>query len=230
VIRKRPSHATIVAYLALFLALGGTTYAATSLPNGSVGTPQLKNGAVTGAKLHPHSVTAFDVANHSLGGGQIKASTLGTVANAVHALNADHAINAGHATSAGHARKADHATNADKLGGSPASDLRLHCPNNLHQGADLCFDFKERTPAPLATALATCARARLRLPNEGELAEVFDNLGAQQDFEWVADHYFASNVSASGALLAQNTSRQILFNAGFASSSYPYRCVTSMSN
>ena len=48
----------IVAYIALFVALGGTSYAAISLPAGSVGTRQLKNRAVTAAKLNPTSVAA----------------------------------------------------------------------------------------------------------------------------------------------------------------------------
>lgn len=52
-IRQHP-----IAYLALFIALGGTAYAATSLPPGSVGTRQLRNGAVTAAKVRPHSLTA----------------------------------------------------------------------------------------------------------------------------------------------------------------------------
>ena len=47
-----------VAYLALFVALGGTSYAAFSLPAGSVGARELKNGAVTAAKLNPTSVAA----------------------------------------------------------------------------------------------------------------------------------------------------------------------------
>jgi hypothetical protein len=42
-----------IAWLALFAALGGTTYAAVSLPRNSVGTKQLRNHAVTYAKLSP---------------------------------------------------------------------------------------------------------------------------------------------------------------------------------
>jgi hypothetical protein len=42
----------IVAYAALFVALGGSAYAAVSLPAGSVGTRQLKNGAVTLTKIN----------------------------------------------------------------------------------------------------------------------------------------------------------------------------------
>jgi len=45
------TYANVAATLALFVALGGTSYAAFSLPAGSVGTKQLKNGAVTRAKL-----------------------------------------------------------------------------------------------------------------------------------------------------------------------------------
>lgn len=51
---KAPSPALVISVIALFAALGGTSYAA--LANGSVGTAQLKNKAVTNAKLAPLSV------------------------------------------------------------------------------------------------------------------------------------------------------------------------------
>lgn len=40
-----------IAIAALFIALGGTSYAAVSIPKGSVGTRQLRRGAVTPSKL-----------------------------------------------------------------------------------------------------------------------------------------------------------------------------------
>jgi hypothetical protein len=48
--------ANVIAYLALFVALGGTSYAAISIPRSSVGTAQLRNGAVTGNKLSKRSI------------------------------------------------------------------------------------------------------------------------------------------------------------------------------
>ncbi len=56
----------VIAYLALFVALGGTSYAAVSLPPNSVGTGQLKNGAVTGPKVKAKSLTAGDFAAGTL--------------------------------------------------------------------------------------------------------------------------------------------------------------------
>jgi hypothetical protein len=48
---RAPSPAVVISVIALFVALGGTSYAAITIPTNSVGTAQLKNGAVTAAKL-----------------------------------------------------------------------------------------------------------------------------------------------------------------------------------
>jgi hypothetical protein len=60
--RRRPGHATVVAYLALFVALGGSSYAALKLPEGSVGNDQLRKNAVTSGKVKNRSLIAKDFA------------------------------------------------------------------------------------------------------------------------------------------------------------------------
>jgi hypothetical protein len=53
---RRPSPAMVIAVIALFLAIGGTTYAIT-LPAGSVGPAQLRPQAVLNSKLYPGAVS-----------------------------------------------------------------------------------------------------------------------------------------------------------------------------
>lgn len=62
----RPSHATVVAYSALFIALGGVSYAAVALPINSVGSKQIKRGAVKKSDLGKSAVTAAKVKDGSL--------------------------------------------------------------------------------------------------------------------------------------------------------------------
>lgn len=103
--------ANVVACIALFVALGGASYAAFKLPKNSVGTKQIKNNAITAAKIKNGAVT----------GGKINVSSLGTVPSATHAASAD---TASHATSADTASRAGSATSADDasaLDGLPSS-------------------------------------------------------------------------------------------------------------
>ena len=57
-----------VAFLALFIALGGVGWAATSLPAGSVGTKQLRKGAVTSKKIAKGSITPSKFDRSMIGG------------------------------------------------------------------------------------------------------------------------------------------------------------------
>jgi hypothetical protein len=69
---RRPGHGTVVAYLALFIALGGSAYAASHLGSKTVGTKQLKGGAVTAAKLKKNAVTRAKIKNGAVDGSKIK--------------------------------------------------------------------------------------------------------------------------------------------------------------
>ncbi len=48
----------VIAYLALFVALGGTSYAAISVPNNSVGAAQIRNHSITPVKFNSKSIAA----------------------------------------------------------------------------------------------------------------------------------------------------------------------------
>ncbi len=90
--RKRLTFANITAFLALFVALSGASYAAASLPAASVGAKQLKTNAVTSrkiagdavthSKIAAQAVTGAQVAPGSLTGADINLTTLGKVPSA----------------------------------------------------------------------------------------------------------------------------------------------------
>jgi hypothetical protein len=117
-IRARLTFANLVACLALFVALGGASYAAVKLPKDTVGAKQLKNGAVTSAKLKAKAVTGAKLGAGAVGtaaladgavtGAKVNAGTLGTVPSASRADSAGTAATA---------------SNAAALQGRPASSF-----------------------------------------------------------------------------------------------------------
>jgi trimeric autotransporter adhesin len=88
---RRPSHTTIVAYLALFFAMGGTAYAVNewtganivdgSLTNADLASEtirsgKIKNGNVAAQDLAIDSVTATAIADNAIDGGEIVNNSL----------------------------------------------------------------------------------------------------------------------------------------------------------
>jgi hypothetical protein len=58
-LRDKLTYANVISTLCLFLTLGGVAYAANQLPRNSVGTQQVKNGAITGPKIKRASIEAI---------------------------------------------------------------------------------------------------------------------------------------------------------------------------
>lgn len=107
---KRLSYSNVVATVALFVALGGASYAAIQLPKESVGSKQLKNGAVTRSKIK----------NGAVSGAQVDEATLGIVPSAAHSSQADDASHALLAWKASLADTASLAEDSTMLGGASA--------------------------------------------------------------------------------------------------------------
>jgi hypothetical protein len=60
-LRARLTYANVVATIALFIALGGSSYAALKLPKNSVGSAQLKPNSITSAKVKGGSISTTDL-------------------------------------------------------------------------------------------------------------------------------------------------------------------------
>jgi hypothetical protein len=73
-VRARLSYANLTATLALFIALGGTTYAATSLPHNSVGAAQIRSNAVGASEIRRNAVSGSEIRDGAIGTRDISAS------------------------------------------------------------------------------------------------------------------------------------------------------------
>jgi hypothetical protein len=212
--RSKLSYANVMATLAVFIALGGTSYAVTSLPRNSVGTRQLRRHAVTNSKIAPGAVSGSRVKPNALTGAEINENALGPVPSA---RFADHAAGADTAATAG---------DAATVNGVTASQLRLSCPSGTVRYIGECFQTAEHAATDWGTASMACVVAGGRLPAPAELAQIAQDLGLQfSTSEWTGDltdldHAITAN-GANGLNVVATDGSQ---------GGHPYRCVLLASN
>jgi hypothetical protein len=71
----RLTYANVASTLALFIALGGTSYAVAKLPRNSVGSEQIRTGAVGSSELRKGAVHSVDIRNGAVRLKDIRRST-----------------------------------------------------------------------------------------------------------------------------------------------------------
>ena len=213
-----------LALLALFIALGGTSYAAASVQRNSVGTKQLKNGAVTTKKI----------ANGAVNASKIHVAGL-TVPNALHASSADNATNAANAMHATDATHAVDAANADQLGGFPPSAFHDTCPSGTTLAvADLCVTTTNVGTAGSGEntwkgALADCAALGFRLPSPTEAFLLVSTTPVNLGY-WT-DDYFQDTGTALALIFTHDSNTPAgRLNNQAATADQPVRCVTTPVN
>ena len=153
----RPTPALVVAIVALFAALGGTSYAAAKITG-----KMIENSTITGTDVKNRSLGPSDVKPESLTGGQINEAALGTVP---HAANADSAVNA---------QTAAKAADADKIGGLAPTDLMLSKPRAYEANISAANNFPTGTVRGTVTDLPAgtyVVTARLSYYNPGAVGE-----------------------------------------------------------
>jgi hypothetical protein len=76
-VRSRLSFANVTSCLALFIALGGTGYAAASLPRNSVGTSQIRTNGVAKSEIKSGAVGLAEVATNGVGKAELATNSVG---------------------------------------------------------------------------------------------------------------------------------------------------------
>jgi len=166
---RGPTPAFVISLIALFVALGGTTYAATSLPANSVGTKQLKNRAVTSKKVAPKLIV-FGA----------KAALVAEAADqANHAIEADHAKTTDSVDSLG-GYKANELSRVDysgggntvDSGGAPITQVSMNAPHNgyIYVHADVGTTDASPTAKAVRAWIAHQGTAEHSLPLSGVIA------------------------------------------------------------
>lgn len=74
--RSHFSFANVMSLIAVFVALGGTTYAAVTLPKNSVGAAQIKKNAVRAAEIKRNGVGASEVKGGAVGASEIRTNAV----------------------------------------------------------------------------------------------------------------------------------------------------------
>jgi hypothetical protein len=156
------TYANVTSTLALFLALGGVSYAALSvgsrqIRNNSVRTQDLRNNDVRSRDIRNNDVRSRDIRNrtivnrdvlsNTLGGLQINEATLGRVPDAA------------------------------RLEGRNASSFAVTCPTGTVFHAGGCFETGARSAQTFAAASRTCGLANRRLPLLSELESLRQQAG-----------------------------------------------------
>ena len=119
VIRSKLTYANVTATTALFIALGGTSYAALSLPRNSVGSGQIRSGAVGKSEVRSKAVTSRAIRNRTVRLSDIAPTTRQALRGAqgppgTPALTFRAAITSGGSQSKGNSQGADHVSSSNE--------------------------------------------------------------------------------------------------------------------
>jgi hypothetical protein len=166
-ITSRLSYERVTATLALFVALGGTSYAALTIHSGDVADNTLRSRDVRDSTLRSRdllnrTVRARDIRRNSLGAGVVNESTLG---------------------------KVPRAARADRVGNAKEEDLRVKCPANTAAKAGVCIETSARSPDGFLGAINQCDQAGRALVTMPQLDRLIRSTGPLSQPEWTASVY-----------------------------------------
>jgi hypothetical protein len=223
----RHSPALVISVIALFVALGGSVYAA---KKAKIDGKAIRAKSIPGNRLQPHSITANRLkpgllqgatSTAPLTGAEINELTLGQVPSAAHADSADTAQSAVDAQTA---LNAVNAVDAQTVNGHGVG-----CLPGTQPFAGACWESSPSSAVNAPTAARKCAARGAALPEALQLAAFAEEEGVNLDSgdEWSSDivSFTSEDVYAVGTVSTGSAIGTGLFNSGGTMDTHAYRCV-----
>jgi hypothetical protein len=219
-LRRHLSYANVMASIAVFLAMGGVGYAASTISGNKI-----VNESVAAKKLKKGTLTSTQVKANSLTGSVIDESSLGTVPSAqtaTTATSANSATTAGSANTANSANTATTAGNANTLDGLSSEQLTVSCPAGTELFGGMCWDVDTRPADSWFVASVDCGNDGGRLPSLSELiAYAF-----QEGTQLAGQNWTGDVIDVSGGKETVLTSDEFLTSSSVSSpTNLDYRCL-----
>jgi hypothetical protein len=218
----RASPALVVSAIALFVALGGSVYAAKkakidgrAIRAKSIPGNRLKPRSIAANRLKPGALRSADIPT-PLTGTDINELSLGQVPDAAHADSADTAQSAIDAQTA---LNAVNAVDAKTVNGHGVGCL----PGTL-EFAGACWESSVSSAVNAPTAARKCAAKGGTLPEALELAAFAEEQGVNLDpgDEWSSDIPVFTGLDTYGVATVSATSE---INSTLSTNTHAYRCV-----
>jgi hypothetical protein len=223
----RNSPALVVAALALFVALGGSVYAAKKTKKARINGRAIRAKSIPGNRLKPRSIAANRLKPNvlrgiasagaaPLTGVDINELTLGQVPSAAHADSADTA------QSAVDAQTALNAVNA--VDAKTVNGHSVGCLPGTQPFAGACWESAPSSAVNAPTAARKCAARGASLPSALELAAFAEEPGVNlvDGDEWTSDLTNVSGLNVFGVVTVSDASG---VNSELSTNTNAYRCV-----
>ncbi|HET7052373.1 MAG TPA: hypothetical protein VFI09_00470 [Solirubrobacterales bacterium] len=221
-----------IAVLALFVALGGSVYAA---KRAKIDGKAIRAKSIPGNRLKPHSVGANRLKPHSIPAGLLKPGVIPQVAANAPLTGADiNELTLGQVPSAAHADAADTAQSAvdaqtalNAVNAVDAQTVNGHnvgCLPGTTPFAGACWESSASSAVNAPTAARKCAARGGELPAALELAAFAEEPGVSLDQgdEWSGDLTNVSGIDVYGVVTISSSSE---IDSGLSTESHAYRCV-----
>lgn len=217
----RGSPALVVAVVALFIALGGSVYAA---KRAKIDGRAIRAKSIPGNRVKPRSIAANRLKPGvlrgaipaPLTGAEINELTLGQVPSAAHADSADSALSAVDAQTA---LNAVNAVDAQTVNGHSVG-----CLPTTREFAGACWESSSSNAVDAPTAARKCAARGGTLPEALQLAAFAEEPGVNLDpgDEWSGD---IPVVSGPGVYAVVTVAADSELDFELSTDTHPYRCV-----